>query len=564
MKNDMDYLLHLGEESLALDRLSEYISNFLGFKYQIAIDDFNDEFLKIYGEHERFILPYIANLYEDLFETIEKHIYSLLGQENLIDNIHNFTESVSLEIIFNEFNISNDKDKLKLLYFISSLKELSYLTYESDPVNIGIYVCSNDKKLSLLQNSDEFEFIQVNPSDIKKLMNSEKPLLKLINNKHFNLVVNKEYEVVGILKKKTNGISLDEFQKDVQQKAEKCLYINSIINEIGLSFNDQLEGNYLEKIARFLNDEGLNKFLDDEKNIEYKNKVNSNMDKALKFIWEELKKATEIIKQSFNLNTFMQSTMFINVKGQEIDFWNNGYFPISYKKGQWKIKSFIHLAHEISVCRYLTTNDIDFFNSNSIYPNLSEVIKGIVEGNPLSVEGKQIIKGILADKINEIKGDSEYIFKLIDIAREMSKDSLGGLFVLITNEKYFSENISNIIGNREGIEIHKSFIKNGVNNPHIMDVDAGIISLIASIDGATLINKDFTINSFSEMIKSQKINTNYIGNTYGARTLAAINASLFGTSIKISEDGDITVFRDVIFRNKKRELESAPMKVLTI
>ncbi|RAS99396.1 hypothetical protein A6E25_19410 [Bacillus cereus] len=564
MKNDMDYLRHLGEESLALDRLSEYISNFLGFKYQIAIDDSNDEFLKIYGEHERFILPYIANLYEDLFETIEKHIYSLLGQENLIDNIHNFTESVSLEIIFNEFNISNDKDKLKLLYFISSLKELSYLTYESDPVNIGIYVCSNDKKLSLLQNSDEFEFIQVNPSDIKKLMNSEKPLLKLINNKHFNLVVNKEYEVVGILKKKTNGISLDEFQKDVQQKAEKCLYINSIINEIGLSFNDQLEGNYLEKIARFLNDEGLNKFLDDEKNTEYKNKVNSNMDKALKFIWEELKKATEIIKQSFNLNTFMQSTMFINVKGQEIDFWNNGYFPISYKKGQWKIKSFIHLAHEISVCRYLTTNDIDFFNSNSIYPNLSKVIKRIVEGNPLSVEGKQIIKGILADKINEIKGDSEYIFKLIDIAREMSKDSLGGLFVLITNEEYFSENISNIIGNREGIEIHKSFIKNGINNPHIMDVDAGIISLIASIDGATLINKDFTINSFSEMIKSQKINTNYIGNTYGARTLAAINASLFGTSIKISEDGDITVFRDVIFRNKKRELESAPMKVLTI
>ncbi|MEN8698427.1 hypothetical protein [Bacillus infantis] len=552
----------LEELNFTLERLSEYISGFLGFKYKIVIDDLGKSF-NIYGENEKFILPYMENVYDSLFTLIEQHIQDFLEKDDLVNNIHNFTEIASHSIIFSNFYMENNIDRLKLFDFINSLKELSYLTYENDPVNIGIYVCKSDKQLNSLQNCNEFEFINIEPENVKKLMTSEKPLLKLINNSHFNLVVDKEYMVVGVLKKKPDGVILGELQNETQQKVEKILYINSIINEIGLSLKAQLEGDYLEKIANFANDETLYKFLKDETNKEYKTNVNINIHKVLNFILEYLDKIQKNIKKDFNLNTSISNTLFINVRDQEINFWNNEYFPIAYKNGQWKIRSYIHLAHEISACRYLT-DDSSIFNSTSIYPDISEVLKKLMIGHHFSKKNKELIKIILNNKINSIKEDAEYIFKLINIIRKMSNDSLGGLFVLITDEEYFTKNTPNILGEKKDVEVYKDFIKNDKTNPHLKDMDADIIRLIASIDGATIFNKDFTINSFSEMIKSQNIDTKFIGNTYGARTLAAINASLFGTSIKVSEDGDITVFRNVIFLNKEQEFDKASMKVLTI
>ena len=62
------------------------------------------------------------------------------------------------------------------------------------------------------------------------------------------------------------------------------------------------------------------------------------------------------------------------------------------------------------------------------------------------------------------------------------------------------------------------------------------------------------------MIKTQDIDRSNCANVYGARTNAAINATKLGTSIKISEDGDIDIYRNVIFRDGTCILEN----VLTI
>jgi hypothetical protein len=68
------------------------------------------------------------------------------------------------------------------------------------------------------------------------------------------------------------------------------------------------------------------------------------------------------------------------------------------------------------------------------------------------------------------------------------------------------------------------------------------------------------------MIKSQdiqKITDLKVENIYGARSLAAINAAKFGTSIKVSEDGDISIYRTVLYQDNGWFVKKI-MKVLSI
>ncbi len=69
-----------------------------------------------------------------------------------------------------------------------------------------------------------------------------------------------------------------------------------------------------------------------------------------------------------------------------------------------------------------------------------------------------------------------------------------------------------------------------------------LFELIASVDGAILLDKNFNILSFGEMINNS-IPTPEVAEA-GSRTLAAAKASVFGLSIKVSEDGDISIFED--------------------
>ncbi|WP_251671991.1 MULTISPECIES: hypothetical protein, partial [unclassified Sporosarcina] len=86
-------------------------------------------------------------------------------------------------------------------------------------------------------------------------------------------------------------------------------------------------------------------------------------------------------------------------------------------------------------------------------------------------------------------------------------------------------------------------IQTNIGKPiNIYSCDSYLFELIASIDGAILLDKGFNILSFGEMIKNSD-DTPDVAEA-GSRTLAAANASVFGLSIKVSEDGDISIFED--------------------
>jgi DNA integrity scanning protein DisA with diadenylate cyclase activity len=72
--------------------------------------------------------------------------------------------------------------------------------------------------------------------------------------------------------------------------------------------------------------------------------------------------------------------------------------------------------------------------------------------------------------------------------------------------------------------------------------------LIASIDGAIILDKNLNILSFGEIILESKNKENITSNAdkliFGARTTAAKEASFSGIAIKISEDSDIELFKN--------------------
>lgn len=78
---------------------------------------------------------------------------------------------------------------------------------------------------------------------------------------------------------------------------------------------------------------------------------------------------------------------------------------------------------------------------------------------------------------------------------------------------------------------------------NIEELDMHLLESIACVDGAVIMDTNYNILSFGEMIQpAKKSKESEIA--FGARTNAGINASYYGISIKVSEDGDISVFKD--------------------
>ncbi len=73
-----------------------------------------------------------------------------------------------------------------------------------------------------------------------------------------------------------------------------------------------------------------------------------------------------------------------------------------------------------------------------------------------------------------------------------------------------------------------------------MDCDLAYLELIATIDGAVILDSSFNILSFGELLDVSNIRTEALG----ARTAAAYAGSRFGIAIKVSQDGDVLMLEN--------------------
>ncbi len=81
-----------------------------------------------------------------------------------------------------------------------------------------------------------------------------------------------------------------------------------------------------------------------------------------------------------------------------------------------------------------------------------------------------------------------------------------------------------------------------VRNQGLLDLDPTVIESLAGIDGAVVIDRDGRILTFGAILRIAPEVLRVARAVEGARTLAALAASFHGPTLKVSEDGRMTMF----------------------
>jgi DNA integrity scanning protein DisA with diadenylate cyclase activity len=71
-------------------------------------------------------------------------------------------------------------------------------------------------------------------------------------------------------------------------------------------------------------------------------------------------------------------------------------------------------------------------------------------------------------------------------------------------------------------------------------VARSVIVELASLDGAVVLNNSAAILAYGAVLRPRKLGR--VRGSEGSRTKAAIGASFYGLAVKVSSDGDITVY----------------------
>lgn len=128
-------------------------------------------------------------------------------------------------------------------------------------------------------------------------------------------------------------------------------------------------------------------------------------------------------------------------------------------------------------------------------------------------------------------------------ALDVSFRRTGGLFVLLHNRRDLRKIVrrGDEIGapGRSGADADFDELFDGYT---IQGLPRAIIVELASLDGAIVVDNAGRMQAFAAVLNPAK--KGHLRGTEGSRTKAAIGASLYGLSVKVSSDADITVYHD--------------------
>ena len=199
---------------ILLTEINNEIDRFIGSKHNL-IKERNLGLEYVYLDREFKVMPYLKHNYNKLYDITSNEIYKLLKQnsDNLI-SIDKLINDIVFNYLFeNKMNISL-RINLQIENFINTIKNISMLTYENKSIDIGIILCRNKNALKKIKSMNEFTLINLNKVRIDKLFLEEKPLLKLIDNKNYVLLLDDEFYVIGILRRNNDCKLIDKLFKE--------------------------------------------------------------------------------------------------------------------------------------------------------------------------------------------------------------------------------------------------------------------------------------------------------------------------------------------------------------
>jgi hypothetical protein len=128
-------------------------------------------------------------------------------------------------------------------------------------------------------------------------------------------------------------------------------------------------------------------------------------------------------------------------------------------------------------------------------------------------------------------------------ALDVSFRRTGGLFVILHNPESLRDvvRVGDAIGDAKRSDIDTEFDR-VVKGHNIQALPRAVVVELASLDGAIVLDNTGQVLAYGAVLQPKR--TGRLRGTEGSRTKAAIGASNYGLSLKISADGDITVYHE--------------------
>jgi len=528
----------------------EYLSYFESI-LGLTLDLNDDQSIKVINL-PNIIMKINASIVTDLLQPIEE----LLKDEESLSKYESektfYKKILTTKYIYNIINPSVDINIID--DFVESLQSLSNKTYEQNNCQMGFILFNNPQEnIKDELTKLDIEYIQFNEELSIKDVDSNKQSLKLVDSLSLSYVLNSSYKIIGLAKKRKSSQSISSimssrYNKDDESKFKYHMYrhfgyenpqqdsyeqeifdIDNTIRDIKEQINKLNIETY--KLQRELNYKKI--IFNDDKlilgelahalvnNSVKKEKLEVNLNE-LKIQQMNILEAAYAKKSVKNLNSndiknpnsylVNKNIHYIQINSNKIEWFINDNLVCVLSNGKWRIQNYNLISHLI--LEYILRQFIDTIPKNEKF---------------IEVINKIIPKCII----------------LFNYIRSLSNKNIGALIVILEQSKQTKKTIFNTLLNNKKLDEneYKFIIKTEKSNSlNIHSCDSYLFELISSVDGAIILDRFFNILSFGEMINNS-IETPPVLES-GSRTLAAAKASRYGLSIKVSEDGDISLYED--------------------
>lgn len=470
--------------------IKSVLEKFLGLKLDVPIEGTDDISADV--ELPSFMMGSGFNFIEQMLEYSLSIIESNYNK-GIPHRFHNIIEQICCEFLHGD--LSNVTE------FIDNLKELSVKTYENCTANLGILVFGRSESILSTFEKLNIRYIPFSHEfKLNEMISTHKLALKLIDGESIIIICNNKYHVVGIaiqnkdssnIKQKLN-LFLDENEKKIER-----IFINSYFRSIFDQSNTEVN---MQKVA-------------------YETNTSINLVKEFTGFY----KLMELEQPQIH----PQDWFYIEIYNQRVNLYvtntPNNYLTIY--NGMWKVKSY-------TILKFFIFEVLFLLNGKFIL-------------NALKTNNNYVFLDQIFDSINI----------LVSSIKELSKTNRGSLFIILednNNDNIFVEevekqDISKLIPKTlllKKLDLNNP-LKNVIYNSNARTIklnkfNSKLLELIAEIDGAVIFDSYFNLLSFGELINSSISKKNK--GIEGSRSAAAIAASKFGIAIKVSEDGDVTIW----------------------
>ncbi|MDM5461161.1 diadenylate cyclase [Bacillus cereus] len=527
----------------------EAVSRFIGL--EVSIDYNETQKISIrFKDIPNEILETNKSKFEQISQIIEETLLNFYERYNKQPYQPIYKQLLIEELAYQFIGLQDNKSVTRnLMEFVEKLKDLCNETYELESTKMGFIIVKdskiNEKEVLKQYNINYYSLAQNQSLDY---FINEKQTLKLIDSKSISLVLNLDYEVIGIAQKKKGYPSIkdimlnryrDQEERDIKDFTYEY-YIKSQFNfgnEREIEKREEASNRLLLRIKNEFNVEieeeiscNIIDLIDgiDMKKLSLKEKVNlreylllytSLQDELIQLFNQSKEKYTTVnafleeIQQEKNGNS--KAFDFVYFDNKQI-FWSSSYENIIiYSNGRWKLRNYFLLRNIIS--RYVMQQ--------------YEIEKQVTLNLNYTLE-------IINDSISKI-------FDLYTSIKSLSDKNIGSLIVILKRNDISEDDVYSGLLVKGGLSFNKynMIIRDERDIPiNIVNCDNYLFELVCSVDGAVILDYDLNINSVGEMIRTVGLKSEK--NYRGSRTLAALSASKFGLAIKISEDGDILIFEE--------------------